>query len=344
MIRILRNLIKIIKNNAKQHPAAMFFLLFYILSFIAVEGWFDLARPPAKEWLIKNLKKIKVKNPTHYSFAVFGDNKNSHLIFPRLLKKVSRDHEILFAMALGDLVFDGEMEKYRYFFSQVRKNLSIPLLTALGNHELRERGRGLYYELLGPFYYSFHIGDNYFIVIDDANKKGLDLWQWEWLEKELQQAAKYTHRFVFMHVPLFDPRTSKKPFSSYHHCLPAKAGQALLELFKKYKVTHIFASHIHAYYKGEWEGIPFTITGGAGGELVGKDPDHDFFHYLKVTISGDDVNIKVVPIPTPDNEWLDRMGSIIRIYLYAMVRFHGMEMALFFLMGYLFCAAFKAKD
>ncbi len=344
MLALLKRHLKIIKKDATEHPIGMGFLVLFILLFAFIEIWFDFARPPVRDWLAKNLEQIKIPDKNNYSFAVFGDNKNSHLTFPRLLRRVSNDHEIKFAMDLGDLVFDGEMEKYRYFFKQVKRNLRVPLLTAIGNHELRENGRGLYYELLGPFYYSFHIGNDYFIVLDDANEKGLDLWQLNWLKKQLKDSISYKHKFVFMHVPLFDPRNSKIPTPFFHHCLPRKSAEKLLKLFEKYKVTHIFASHIHAYYRGKWGSIPYTITGGAGAELVGDNPSHDFYHYLKVSIKGDKVDIKVVHIPTPDYNWADRIGSLIWIYVYAIVRFHGIQIALLLLIGYLFSIVFKVSQ
>ncbi|WP_457551730.1 hypothetical protein, partial [Desulfobacula sp.] len=126
--------------------------------------------------------------------------------------------------------------------------------------------------------------------------------------------------------------------------MPPDAAHSLLELFKTNKVSHIFASHIHSYYSGKWEGLPFTITGGAGGELVGKDPGHDFFHYLKVSVKDGDVNIAVVPIATPDFEFLDRVGSMAWIYLYAFVRIHGIEFAIFLLMAYALTVAFEFKN
>ncbi len=335
---MIKAILNIFNTHRRQHPVAMGLFIFCAFLLISAEIWFFFAAPPAKNWLAQNLKTIEINNSNDYAFAVFGDNKNSHSAFPELLRKVSQDPSLGFAMDLGDLVFDGEMEKYRYVFSQVRKNMEIPLLTAIGNHELREKGRGLYYELFGPFYYSFKIGRDFFIVIDNADEKDLDQWQRQWLEKELEKAADASHRFVFMHVPLYDPRGGR-----HHHCMPPESARSLLDLFKTNNVTHIFTSHIHSYYSGKWEGIPFTITGGAGAELVGKDPEHDFFHYLKVSIKGADVQIAVVPIATPDFEWLDRVGSMAWIYLYAMVRLHGIEIAIFLLMAYALAVVFELK-
>lgn len=314
----------------------LFFVCLLLLT--AIEGWYRFAPLPAHDWIASNLQKIRVKQPNNFSFAVFGDNKNSHATFNMLLKQVNRDPDIAFAIDVGDLVFDGEKEKYRYFFNQVRGNFQLPLLTAIGNHELGEQGRGLYHDIFGPFYYSFQIGKNYFIVLDDANEAGLDQWQRQWLEKELEKAQSYNSRFVFMHVPLFDPRGGR-----HHHCLPKDAANSLIARLKKYHITYIFASHIHGYFTGQWQGIPYTISGGAGAELFGVDPEHYFYHYLKVHVKEDGVSIHVQHIPSPDYEWVDRLGSLAWLHLYSFIRFHGIELALFLLMGELLILTFVRR-
>lgn len=312
-----------------------FFCLFLLMIF---ELWDHFSPLPAHDWIATNREKIQTRDPNDFSFAVFGDNKNSHTTFERLLKQVDHEPDVAFAIDLGDLVYDGEKQKYRHFFNQVRSNLTLPLLTAIGNHELRENGRGLYYEVFGPFYYSFRIGRNYFIVLDDAEEKGLDLWQNTWLEEELRKARDFDTRFVFMHVPLFDPRGG-----IYHHCIPESAATELAVLFRKYRVTHIFASHIHGYFTGRWQEIPYTITGGAGGELFGTDPRHYFYHYLRVHVQDGSVDIHVQRVPSPDYEWLDRLGLIAWVYLSAFVRFHGIELALILLAGWVLVLTWRSR-
>ena len=75
-----------------------------------------------------------------------------------------------------------------------------------------------------------------------------------------------------MHVPPYDPRGGR-----HQHFLPEKASEKLIKLFRKYAVTHIFASHIHGYFEGKWGDIPFTITGGAGATLRGYEHRSIFF-------------------------------------------------------------------
>jgi len=118
--------------------------------------------------------------------------------------------------------------------------------------------------------------------------------QLRWLEAELQKSQNYKTRLVFCHIPLYDPRDGDKP----HSLKPGEAAK-LSALFKKYKVTHVFAGHIHSYYAGDWEGLPYTISGGAGAPLAGTDPQHYFYHYLKVSLQGDRVQIQVAPLAEP---------------------------------------------
>jgi hypothetical protein len=110
----------------------------------------------------------------------------------------------------------------------------------------------------------------------------------QWLEKELQKGQAAKARFVFMHVPVFDPRGG-----TYHKSLPDKDQKDLLGLFRRYKVTHLFASHLHGCFSGVRAGVPCTLTGGAGGSLQGKDPEHFFYHYVKVNVKNGKADIMV---------------------------------------------------
>jgi hypothetical protein len=278
-----------------------------------------LAGPPGSDWNRKSLKRID-RSTDEFSFAVFGDNQNSTGVFNDLVERVNRD-DVAFAIDNGDLVFDGEIPKYRFFINQAKK-LNKPLLTGVGNHDISGNGRGNYYEIFGPFYYSFTVGGSYFIVLDDANEKGVDPWQMEWLEGELARGSAYSNRFVFMHVPLYDRRTSG--FGLGHALENKKAARELNALFNRHDVTMVFASHIHEFEKGVWGRTPYIITGGAGGELSGTDRRNYFFHYIKVSVSDAGVSYDVVKIKAPATI-LERIVHSTRIYMYAFMAVHYLD-------------------
>lgn len=263
---------KVLKN----HLVNLVITSLFILGLVAFEFWDRYFPSTVHERNQREISKIKV-DPADFSFAVFGDHKGHGHNFKPLLRNVSHDKKIAFAMDLGDLVREGRRSFYRRFLHQIRKNLTIPLLVAIGNHDLY-RGSANYQEIFGPTYYSFQIGQNYFIILDASTISGVDKAQRQWLEEELRRSQVSKVRLVFMHVPPFDPREGK----GYKRLAD---GEDLLELFRRYQVTHLFCSHIHGYFSGIWEGVPYTITGGAGAGLQGTDAQHFFHHYVKVHIS-----------------------------------------------------------
>jgi serine/threonine-protein phosphatase CPPED1 len=244
-------------------------------------------------WNRTNLEKIKVASSPTLTFAVLGDNRGNPTVFGKLLGQIDRDPDIAFAVHLGDTVETGTPPEYREFFQVVQKNFHKPLLSVVGNHELNSKvGLELYHQVFGPDYYAFQVNRNYLIAVDDNNKRVLGEEQWRWLEQELQKAQGYQTRLVFLHIPLFDPQ----PVPNHPSGLPPKVANRLAELFKKYRVTYIFAAHKHGYFAGKWAGIPFTLTAGAGAKLYGSNPENFFYHYLKVSVTGGEVVVQVIKL------------------------------------------------
>jgi hypothetical protein len=277
------------KKIFKEHPIKIILAALCILSFIGITVWHSSAPVPIRNWNQKELSRITVADPNNYSFAVMGDNKGNRSVFEPLLRDIDQDKEIAFALDVGDLVRKGKVGLYRRFLSQVQGNLAIPFLTVIGNHDLNNFGSHKnYQEIFGPTYYSFQVGKSYFIVLDAITQAGFDKAERQWLEQELQKGRTAKARFVFMHVPPFEARGG-----TYHKSLPAKDQKDLLDLFRRYKVTHLFASHLHGFFSGVQAGVPYTITGGAGGSLQGKDPEHFFYHYVKVNVKNGKADIMV---------------------------------------------------
>jgi 3',5'-cyclic AMP phosphodiesterase CpdA len=313
------------------------YVLIFFISVLLFAGGIKihsvLTAPNISDWNYHQLQKID-NSKTDFSFVVFGDNKNSVKTFDNLVARLNKE-DILFAIDDGDLVYDGENEKFRFFINQI-KNLNKPLLTVLGNHEIKENGRAVYYDIFGLFYYSFSINNSYFIILDDANEKNLNDEQFAWLKKELKVSQNYKNRFVFMHVPLYDPREGD--YKQGHSLEDINFAKKLNNLFDENNVTMLFCSHIHGYYKGVWGKTPYIITGGGGAELAGSDPEHYFYHYIKVNVNNSDIKYNVVKLKSPDFELVDRLMHDGWIYVYAFFAVHFIDtiilIALFYLIIY----------
>ena len=274
-----------IRRIVKEHPVRIILACLCILLLISITFWKYYAPLSIHEWNRKEISKIKLTNPDDFTFAVFGDNKGNYSFFDPLLRDIGHDKEITFAIDIGDLVADGKRSQYRRFIDQVREKLSIPLLTATGNHDFNN-GFDEYSSIFGPTYYAFQAGYCSFIVLDATNDSGFDKTQRQWLEDELRKAQDAKARFVFMHIPPFDPRGG----GSY---LPERDRDDLQELFTRYRVTHLFTSHIHGYFSGVWEGSPLHHHRWGGGKAPGKRPQHFFHHYMKVHVSNGKVDLAV---------------------------------------------------
>ncbi|MGB9683162.1 MAG: metallophosphoesterase family protein [bacterium] len=296
---------------------------------IGVKVYNEITTISIRDWNYRSLQRID-RTRKIFSFIVFGDNKNSGRIFNELIDRINKE-DVLFSIDNGDLVFVGREENFELFLKQA-KRLNKPLLTVMGNHELLLDGRGNYYKIFGPFYYSFTVGDCYFIVLDDANGKNLGPWQKEWLKEELEKSLSYKYRFIFMHIPLFVPDKKLKRSDAL---TDSNSAKELSNLFDRYNVTMVFASHIHAYYRGFWGKTPYIITGGAGAELIGVNPVHDFYHYIKVSVLPDGIKYDLIKLKSPPLRMIDRWLYDGWIYIYLLLGLYSWDIILILTILYL---------
>jgi hypothetical protein len=279
------------KSVFKNHKVKIVLASICVMLFIGLKFLNNFAPLAMHNWNSKQISRIKVTDPEDFKFAVFGDNRGNRSVFEPLLRDIDKSKEMAFAIDVGDLVSIGKRGPFRSFLRKVQENLTIPLVTAIGNHDIDKNSSSIYQEIFGPTYYAFQVGQSYFIVLDATTETGFNKVERQWLENELKKSQTFQARFVFMHVPAFDPRGNDSS-----EFVQQKDWKDLLALFRHYKITHLFASHLHGYFSGVWEGVPYTITGGAGGRLRGTDPQHFFYHYIKVHISKGQVQTMVMRI------------------------------------------------
>ena len=62
-------------------------------------------------------------------------------------------------------------------------NLKVPIIVGIGENEISDEGAIRYYRHFGPFYFSFVVGDAYFIFLDTTEKLSKNE-QRDWLLKE----------------------------------------------------------------------------------------------------------------------------------------------------------------
>lgn len=313
----------------KKRDKLILVVIFFIAAFLILENILPVG---SGNWNERQINQINSENSSdNFCFAVMGDNKNGFSTFNSIIDDVN-NKKPLFAIDVGDLVYDGEKGKYRIFYDTILKS-KVPFLVGLGNHDITEGGRANYFDIFGNFYYSFSYNNSLFIILDDANQKNIDPQQMKFLEDELSK--NFENKFVFMHVPPFDPREYVKIFgfnhSVEHSMSDPENAREFMDLVSKYNATNIFASHIHGYFNETKENISYIITGGAGGEMVSADPQHYFYNYIETCVRGKKVTYNIVKFKSPGQTSLDRLVYTGWLYFSYFVIVNKNQIALIFL-------------
>jgi len=273
--------------------------------------------------------QVGLKEAPNPEFVILGDNRNGYQTFSQIIDQINAISPA-FTIDNGDLVYGGEPNKYRLFYETVSK-LQVPLYTTLGNHDIRENGRGIYTGLFGPAYYSFDYQNMHCAFIDSSRgwteKQAIPEEQYKWLEKDLEK-AQGKRIFVVTHIPPTDPRTKTEPNPYPQMSEPQKSELIQQEISKlsgtsnldhgftdteeakrfeslmtKYKVDTVFMSHIHAYFSFVKDDVRYLISGGAGAELLTKDT---YYHFIRVKVTDKENFLEVVELPSPPNVIMDR--------------------------------------
>ena len=166
----------------------------------------------------------------------------------------------VYGMMLGDLVH----ENMNLFINYVAglKTLGFPMFNILGNHDNDytakndTEGRRKYEEYLGPTYYSFNIGKQHYVVLDNLIMKirssdnslrdydqGLTDEVWQWLQNDLQYVDRSTTIMVAAHSPMFmGIDMSERSKHTQGHRTDYAA------LLSKYAKVHAWAGHAHTTF------------------------------------------------------------------------------------------------
>ena len=221
-----------------------------------------------------------------FSFAVAGDSRDNPSVYQRVLDAVEADGSE-FLVHTGDLVNRGTESQWREFSDQMG-GFALPFYPVPGNHDgLNGDLDGyLVYSGAPAAHYSFERKPIHFTMADSHNG-GISASELDWLRHELS-GARQPIKMVFLHHPPFDP-------DGTDHIM-AYGNEPFMELMAEADVDYVFVGHIHAYAQEERDGVVYTITGGAGAPLYAEEHPQAFYHYLSITVQGEDVVIEVVEI------------------------------------------------
>lgn len=221
----------------------------------------------------------------------------------------------VYGLMLGDIVHE-DMSLYDNYLAGL-STLGFPMFNVLGNHDNDPtaandvEGRRVFEEKIGPTYYSFNIGKQHFVVLDNLIMKarssdgslreydqGLTDEVWQWLQNDLSYVDTSTTLMIAVHSPM----TKLKTGGSRNESI-ASHFTDYTTLFAKYKAAHIWSGHTHESYNycfastHELYGIEEHTVARSTGELwtneyiAGGTPRG----YTVVEVDGDNISWKFKP-------------------------------------------------
>ena len=215
----------------------------------------------------------------------------------------------VYGMMLGDIVHE-DMTLYANYVAGLKK-LGFPMFNILGNHDndytaLNDTdGRRKYEEYLGPTYYSFNIGKQHYVVLDNLIMKlnstgqlkdydqGLTDEVWQWLQNDLQYVDRSTTIMVAAHSTMFmgDNMSDRSKHTQGHR-------RDYANLLSKFAKVHAWAGHSHVTFNyiypesSDLKNIEVHIVARSTGELwtneyIANDTPRG---YTVVEVDGDDIS------------------------------------------------------
>ena len=166
----------------------------------------------------------------------------------------------VYGLMLGDIVHEN-MSLFDNYIEGLKSLGNVQMFNILGNHDNDPKsktdvdGRHSFEEKLGPTYYSFNIGKQHFVVLDNLIMKlrsdgtlreydqGLTDEIWQWLQNDLSFVDRSTTIMVAAHSPMFmqTSMNDRSQGSSGHRYDYAN-------LFSKFAKVHAWAGHSHTTF------------------------------------------------------------------------------------------------
>lgn len=245
-----------------------------------------------------------------FRFVVLGDNRSGKpIVQPEVYRTNIREINLLdpdFVVIVGDLILgyvqrgfgragvteamgDAALIRAEWDeFDRVTGKFTMPYYLVVGNHDVwDEQSQAIYQERYGDLYYSFDHRGSHFVVLDceGTGQRGqIAGAQLEWLKRDLETHREAHHVFVFLHEPLWEYGDAQSNWNREIHSLMAQYG-----------VHAVFCGHWHNYRKSRTrDGVRYLVTGGAGASVPGSEAEGGFYHYLLVTVRGDEVKVAVI--------------------------------------------------
>jgi 3',5'-cyclic-AMP phosphodiesterase len=247
--------------------------------------------------LLSVLFALAAAPPETFHFVLLGDRTGETA--PGVYERVWHDAAAgnpAFVLSAGDTIQGlndataaDEWQKAEQILLPYRK---FPLYLTPGNHDIWSRpSERLFRTYAGhPPHYSFDYQQAHFTILDNSRTEQFSADELQFLEKDLQEHAVQTVKFIVSHRPswLIDAALANPQFT-FH------------QLAKKYGVKYVVAGHLHQMLHVDLEDVAYVSLPSAGGQLRASMQYDDgwFFGHTMVEVHGASVSFQIFEVKPP---------------------------------------------
>lgn len=250
---------------------------------------------------VQVLQGTITKNSPVVRLVAMGDNHTDNPIFQTILDEV-RNGPYQGFLHLGDSTDYGTATEFSAIKARLA-TLPYPTINTVGNHDIKpDLTRTQYISAYGQQPCSSHdIGHVHIIAIDNADRKvGFSKSCLEFLRNDL--IAHPTGPIIIMYHRPFNLPLSALTGDDETSASRQTNIQFLEYISQAANIKLILSGHVHSYIPYTLAGIPAVVSGGGGDEaqraLGGSSSN--LFHYLEITVIGDDVYTQMHQVQRSD--------------------------------------------
>jgi Icc protein len=140
-----------------------------------------------------------------FKFILIGDTQRFYEEVEDFVRAANGVPGAAFVLLAGDISDFGLSKEFRWIHERL-KNLRMPYVAVIGNHDMLANGALVYKEMYGPENFSFTYGATRFVCLNtNSNERGNDgtIPDLPWLTKELTELTEYRNAFVVSHMAPF---------------------------------------------------------------------------------------------------------------------------------------------
>ncbi len=254
--------------------------------------------------------------PAHWKdfrFLVYGDCRGREEDHAAVVAALEKEKDYSFVIQTGDMVRNGKnLDNWKSFFRVAGPLMAKTWYVACpGNHERNASEFYDFFDLPGQKeFYSFNWAGVHFATVNTEPPEVQDgmspieetdllqsrlLWNYfarerAWLDHDLAQNANSRFLVVFMHVPYYDSKVSRREPQ-------LEVRKAFADIIDKHKVELVLWGHTHNYQHYRKGMRHFVVSGGGGAPLydIGETAaakgvetvaQEKTFHYCVIDVKG----------------------------------------------------------